>query len=57
MLLTNQRLDKLAAARVDFTARDMLNRTYHLFSITFTVRTSIIHLLSKFTIFVIRDER
>ena len=27
MLLTNQRLDKLVAARVDFTARDMLNGT------------------------------
>ena len=27
MLLTNQRLDKLAAARVDFTSRGMLNGT------------------------------
>ncbi|TBU21633.1 hypothetical protein BD311DRAFT_782809 [Dichomitus squalens] len=29
MLLTNQRLDKLAAARVDFTARGMLHGSYH----------------------------
>jgi len=28
MLLTNQRLDKLAAARVDFTHRGMLQGTY-----------------------------
>ena len=27
MLLTNQRLDKLAAARIDFTKRGMLNGT------------------------------
>jgi hypothetical protein len=27
VLLTNQRLDKLAAARVDFTARGMLERS------------------------------
>jgi hypothetical protein len=39
MLLTNQRLDKLAASRADFEARGMLPRMYLLHFMTSTVLT------------------
>ena len=61
MLLTNQRLDKLAAARVDFTERGMLKGTC-LSSVLDQIRSTnfycIIWLFFELTIFVtIRDDR
>ena len=61
MLLTNQRLDKLAAARVDFTERGMLKGTC-LSSFLDQIRSTnfycIIWLFFELTIFVtIRDDR
>jgi hypothetical protein len=61
MLLTNQRLDKLAAARVDFTERGMLKGTC-LSSVLDQIRSTnfycIIWLFFELTIFItIRDDR